>query len=122
MKHEGQTTANLPQVSFKYTSGVRKLDDSQWKVENTILTLLKGPWACIIKEYNVWIWTKQPQQKHEGQPFENQPYVSTAFTSGVWKLDGSQSKNDIYHPTLVEGSIGIIIEKYNIWIWSKEPQ
>ncbi len=44
---------------------------------------------------------------NEGESTANYPDVSTTCTSGVWKLDGSQWKDEINHPNLVEWSIGI---------------
>ncbi len=40
--NEGQTTANLPDVSTTCTSGVWKHDDSQWKVDINHPKLVKG--------------------------------------------------------------------------------
>ncbi len=31
------------------------------KLVKTIQNLLKGPWACIIEKYNIWIWSKQTE-------------------------------------------------------------
>ncbi len=100
-KNEGQTTASKPVVSttFTYISGVSKLDDRQWKVDTHH--------PKLVAESMGMYWSKQTQWLHEAQKWLKQPDVPTTCSSGVWKLDGSQWKDDANHPKFVEESIGM---------------
>ncbi len=98
-----------------------KLDDSQWNLIQTILNLLKGPWACIIEKYNVWMWLKQPQQNMRVKPLQiNLLCFYIHFC--VCKLCNSQLKINTNRCQLVEGSISMYHWKNNVWIWSTQPQ
>ncbi len=94
-------------MSITYTSGVWKLDGSQWKVDEINPKLVEGSMGMYCWEIQCLDMINTDTTKIEGQTTANQPDVSITCTSGVWKLDGSQLKVDEINPKLVEGSMGV---------------
>ncbi len=86
-----------------------KLDDSQWKDDINYLKLVATSIDMYHWETLCLDTIKIAPIKNEGQATANKPDVSTAYTSSVWKLDGSQWKDDINYLNLVAGSKGMMV-------------
>ena len=63
-KTDGQTTANLDYVLITYTSGVWKLDDSQWKLDTNHPKLVEGSIDMYHWEISCLVMVKTVTSTH----------------------------------------------------------
>ncbi len=97
------------------TSGVWKLDGSQWQVDTNHHNLVEGSLGMYYWEI-LCLDMITDTTKNEGQN----------TSSGVWKLDNSHWKVDMHHHNLVDGHESLEIQCLDIIItnstklwWSK---
>ncbi len=109
-------------MSTTCTSGVWKLDGSQWKIDANNIKLVEGSMGMNHWEIKCLDMVKKDTTINWGSKYDWINQMCLPHTPGVWKLNGSQCNVDENHPKLIEGSIGMYCREIMFVYGSKKTK